>query len=345
MYKLKEAKHVNIATEIQAMVAFLSARWNNVDNVQTLFQLVADAAVKNTEGAIADYALTTHLHELRSRRREVMASFTEDSALLSFYDQVYLLCDSMSGAADKVHDAGKASMYDAYADTFKGFKSALKDEAIAHLKKAQPKGLRAMTKHYEEGDEAWTKALHDEFTDRNEFAGANTETGSDGGFVSLVSLISVVQQKHRHNTPLVEILLNAAYIHLVRVCVHNNTQAIIADLEQLSPLVEAKHPGFTVEFNPQHKLTKVLLTLARESWRGIETDDPEKDYLESVADRKAQKPLSPEEIAANRAAAFSEISAMFKKITKPESAKAAKERKEREVREQQQVRDLLKNVS
>jgi len=345
MYNLNEAKHVNLATEIQAMVEFLSARWNNVDNVQALFELIANAALKNTEGAIGDYVLTTHLHGLRTRRREVMASFTEDSALLSFYDQAYLLCDSMNGAADKVRDTSRATLYDVYADTFKGFKSALKDEALAHLKRAQPKGLRAMTKHYEESDEAWEKALRDEFTDSQTFTGADTGTGSDGGFVSLVSLISVVQQKHRHNTPVVEILLSAAYNHLVRVCTHNNTQAVIADLEQLSPLVEAKHPVFKVELTPQHKLTKVLMTLARDSWRGIETDNPEKDYLESVADRKAQKPLSPEEVAANRAAAAAEISAMFKRVLKPESAKAAKARQAREAQEQQQVRDLLKNAS
>jgi hypothetical protein len=344
MYALKDVAQIDIAAEITAMAEFLSERWNQTANVESLLQLIAQVADKNADSAITRYDLPQYLREQMQKREDVLKSFSDDASMLRYYDQAYGLFESLNRQVDKVQRNGDDMLYDAYAPTFKSIKKALAAPELSHLKKAQLKGLRAMMRHYAENDDAWDKALADEFTDKHAFRGADTGGATHGGFVHLASLIFVVQEKADDNTSPIDLLIRAAYVHFVELCKHNNTQAVVADLDALAPLVMAKNPVFTLDYAPAHKLTRVLYALAREDKLGLGGDNPEQEYLASVEERKNQKPLSEDELKARKANALAMLQGMMRNALKPETAKQAKAREARTAREQATVRGLLKSA-
>jgi hypothetical protein len=343
MYDLKEALKANISAEITAMAAFLSTRWKNVDNVETLLRIIAQAAEENAQCAIEDHPLTKHLRE-QQRNREVALKSLDDSGMLPFYDQACQLLEDLEGQVQKVHFHGNETLYEAGDATMKSIKKALSAPDLVHLKKAQPIGLAEMSGHYQANNEAWDDALRDEFSDRNAFEGANTANGSQGGFVSAVSLIIVVQTKVTHNTPPINQLIEGVYDHLVDLRRAMNTLEILADLENLSQRFKADEAVFSVKFEPAHKLTKVLYALAQQDKRGLGGEDPEQEYLKAVAECKLAEPLSEEELKTRRAEAAEEISAMFKSILKPKTSAQAKAREVELEQDRQAVRELLQSL-
>lgn len=343
MYKLSDNPKIDIAAEIKAMSGFLRDRWDNVENLEQLLQSIAEKARTNATHAFTEDAVTMYLYEKTAERRKVIESFSEDAVLLTFYDQPYLLLDSIRGQLYTLADNGKEMLYEEHSSALKAFRKLLTGD-LAHLKKAQPKNLRKMTKHYHQDDEAWEKALDDEFEDKHAFKGANTETGAHGGFVFRVSLIYVVQTKDSHNETPISMLLAGAYGHFVDLYKHLNTQTILSDLDRLRPYLLATHPVFEMEFEPQNKLTKALNVLAREEWRGLGEGNPEQEYLECLAERKKQVPPTEEEKKARLVDAVGEIQALFKNALKPKSAKEKEQRRSKRAQEQQAVRDLLKSV-
>lgn len=344
MYALKDVAHTEIAAEIAAMAEFLAARWNKVENVDALLGNIAKTAEQNAESAIDRNTLPTYLMEKLKQRRHVLESFAEKASTLTFYDQIYQLFQGLQRQVDKVHSNGDDALYEAYESTFKGFKKFLTAPELSHLKKAQPKGFAAMTKHYCDDDEAWDKALEDEFTDRHAFKGATTPYDGSGGFVSRVSLISAVQENYRHNTSCIDMLIGGAYLHFVALFKHRNTQAILADLNVLEPQVQAKTPCFTLDFTPTHKLTRVLYALAREEGFDFAGEDPEKAYLAELAECQKQPSLTDDELKARKVDALAMLQSMMRNTLKPETAKQAKQREAEKARERQAVQDALKRA-
>lgn len=344
MYDIKKAFQFDINAEIAAMVEFLLTRWKGVENVEALLRVIAPLAEKNSQSAINDTELSIFLMDQERERAKALKSVDESGGMLKFYDQACQLLEGLERQVGKVYRHGNDRLYETYEPAMKSIKKALAAPELAHLKKSQPLNLAKMMRHYHENDEAWDAALENEFDDRELFKGANTATGGQGGFVSAVSLIMVVQVKDTHNTAPIDQLIRGAYGHLVNVYRAVNGHAVLAELKKFFSQLDPKQPVFVVNFVPTHRLTKVLYSLAQENQRGLAKKNPEEEYLEAVAEHKTATPLSEEELKTRRANAAGLISKMLKSALKPETPKQAKAREARDERDRQAVDDILKSL-
>jgi hypothetical protein len=344
MYDIKKAFQFDINAEVAAMVEFLSTRWESVDNVEALLKRIATAAEKNSRSAILDSELSIVLMDLERDRENALKLVDESGGMLKFYDQACLLLEGLQRQVGKVYRHGNDTLSNSYDAAIKGIKKALATPELAQLKRAQPLNLAEMTEHYRENDEAWDAALDHEFDDRKLFKGANTATGGQGGFVSAVSLIMVVQVKDTHNTAPIDQLIRGAYEHFVNVFRAANAHAVLADVKQYCASLSPTQPVFVLNFTPEHSLTKVLYTLAQDSQRGLGKENPEAEYQEAVAEHKNATPLSEEELRTRRADAAGLISKMLKSALKPETPKQAKAREMRDARDRQMVDDIFKSL-
>jgi len=344
MYDIKKAFQFDINAEIAAMVEFLSTRWKSVENVEALLRVIAPLAEKNSQSAIQDSELSIFLMDQERAREKALKAVDESGGMLRFYDQACQLLEGLERQVGKVYRHGNDRLYETYEPAMKFIKKALATPEMAPLKKAQPLQMTQMMRHYHENDDAWDAALENEFDDRQLFKGANTATGGQGGFVSAVSLIMVVQVKDTHNTAPIDQLIRGAYDHLVNVYRAVNGHAVLGELKKFFSQLDPKQPVFVLNFTPAHRLTKVLYSLAQENQRGMAEENPEEAYREAVAEHKTATPLSEEELKVRRAGAAGLISQMLKNALKPETPKQAKEREIRDARDRQAVDNILKSL-
>jgi hypothetical protein len=308
----EEIQPVDLANEIKLMAGFVSARWDNVEHVEALFQDLAQVAQKTAVDGLPDRAVTAYLYEKLEEREVILKQVDKSGGLLRYYDQPYLLLDNVRVKLHDYESAKRETRYDADCLAYKGFPKLV--STYPRMKKAQPTGLRAMLEHCRADNEIWDKALEDEYTDSHSFASALPRSGVD--FARDISLISVVQMVDHHSEPAVDLLVSSAYKHLARVVTNNNACEVIADLAKLEPGCKREEPVFELVFEPEHPITQALVQLAKQEWRGLGEDDPEQEYLAAVEDHKTRKPLTEEEKRANKAKAFEMVSSLWKASTK-----------------------------
>lgn len=344
MYSIKQAFQFDVNAEIAAMVEFLSTRWKNVENVEALLRVIAQVAEKNAHSAIVDTELSIYLMEQEQARGKSLKLIDESGGMLRYYDQACLLMEGLQRQVRKVYAHGNESLYTSYDAAMKSIKKALAAPGLSKLRNAQPRGLEKMTQHYRENDKAWDIALENEFYERKTFNGADTAGATQGGFVSAVNLTMVVQVVEAHNTPPIDQLICGVYDHLVNIHRAANSHAVQADLAMAFSHVKPDEAVFVMNFVPTHKLTKVLYTLVQENQRELGKENPEQDYLNAVAERKAAKPLSEEELKVRRAEAARLVSSMLKSTLKSETSKQAKAREARQEQELNAVDGILKSL-
>lgn len=302
---------IDLANEIKRMASFVSARWDKVEHVETLFHDLARMAQKSAVDGLPLVVLTSYLFEKARAREDILKQIDESRGLLRSYDQPYLLLDNMSMRVPDYEQAEREKRYTADCIAYKGFRKLITSEH-AHMVEAQPKGLGTMIKHHLEDNEIWEKALDDEYLDSHSFVSALPRSGFD--FARDISLISIVQDVESHKDPAVDLLVSSAYKHLSQVVANNNACAVIADLARLEPDSQRFEPVFELEFEPAHHITKTLLQLARKEWRSLSQGNPEQEYRSAVEDHKARKPRTEEEERADQANGRKEALKFLKSI-------------------------------
>jgi hypothetical protein len=325
MYKLSDVA-VNIETEIDAMVEYLSTRWESLPDLAALFTLIHKQVSHDARYWVDVYPLTSAFHERAKRRTLFLEESTVDEderRYLPTYDQCNSLLRDMATFANRLGDIGKDidGKWDYSARVRHLYQKLLAQ--FSELSHSRPIGWDDLEKVYEEQAGIYEYTGSQQRVDEDAFKGADSSGSGADAFPARTALPFVMYDERCQGRKAPYVLVSAAYGHFLAIQQHGNTRRMLAEFESLPLRDTEPGPLFDFSLESQNPLMAALLEICRDA----ELPSTREDYEKALESARAFQRLPQEEQDAirtkNRQRISQSIGEMFRSavpdVTTPDS--------------------------
>jgi hypothetical protein len=257
VYKLKAGVSLDIGKEIEAMVRFTAARWDNVPNLKEVLELVYQLAARDARAWFVRDSIAQKFLNLRQQRDQLIEKITSVGTYgtVARRDKVLkLTLDAGMGAMALQEIAlnldGEWDFEDR-ADTV--YTTVL--QRYENLSKARPIGWDELAENYVE----YSGMSDYDAADEKLFEGADSQADGGHGFPHRIALPYVLYDELDQGNRAAKVLVWAAYAHFLRLVEHANTEAILAEMGVLEALVAERNPIYKLELVFTHPVLKTLM--------------------------------------------------------------------------------------